>query len=716
MKKLVLLGGGHSHAEVLRQFALERPVDTDITVVTRDVLAPYSGMLPGFVAGHYSYSDIHIDVRALAKACGARVVHSECIGLDLNNQQLQFPGRPPVLFDFLSVNTGSRPAWDDAPGALEFAIPAKPVDQFLQRFESLLEDAQAQAKYPVVIVGGGAGGVELALTMHHRMQSTGIDSPMIQLITNSDSLLPTHNLGVRKRVLQKFRQRGIKFMTGLEVVSVKENEIYLADDSTVPYEALIWTTHASPPEWIKNSGIETDNDGFILVNDYLQSTSNPTVFAGGDIATMQSTPRPKSGVFAVRQGPYLAQNIRAAVENKPLEKFKPQKQFLSLLGTGDTNAIASKGSFAAQGGWVWAWKNHIDQKFMRMYEMEMAAHTSMESDAPMYCGGCGSKVGQSLLERALAKIDVREHSSIVVGLKHPDDAAVVDYGPNAGIVHTVDHFRSFIDDPFLFGKITASHCLSDCYAMGAAPHNALATVTLAHGSDVQQGAILYELLAGANEVLEADNVALVGGHTAEGTELSFGFTINGTIDPDFRPTKTGARAGDVLILTKPIGTGVLFAADMQKKARTYWLDAAIEQMVKTNKYANQALEADVHAMTDITGFGLAGHLAEMLHGSNLQAHLELDKVPILEGALECSLNGIFSTLYPQNLISESKISNRSEASKHPAYPLLFDPQTSGGLLAAVAEKDAHIATTRNVGTVIGTIHETSDEGGTIRVI
>jgi selenide,water dikinase len=782
MKRLVLLGGGHSQVEVLRQFAMHPVPDTDITVVTRDLLAPYSGMLPGFIAGHYTYGDIHIDVRNLAKAAGARVVQSECVGLDLEKQIVVCPDRPDVAYDLLSINTGSRPALDDAPGAAQFAIPAKPVDQFIQRFEKLLSNAKdavlpdaqasksagAQASasdrgVSVAIVGGGAGGVELAMTMHHRMKTQGIQNPNIHLITNSDTLLPTHNRSVQKRVTQKFKDKGIHFTTQRDVVLVEKDKVHLAVagspdpateadpagvSSTIKYSHLIWTTHAAAPDWVKDSGLQTDDQGFILVNDYLQSTSHPNIFAAGDIATMQSTPRPKSGVFAVRQGPYLTDNLRAAAENKPLTKFDPQKQVLSLLGTGDLNAIASRGPFAAQGKWVWDWKNHIDQKFMTMYGQGMntmagssgmpGLHEADGGQPVMMCGGCGSKVGQTLLEQALSEIHVHQNRDIKVGLNHPDDAAVVQYPPNTEIVHTVDHFKSFIDDTSIFGQVTAAHCLSDCYAMGAAPHNALATVTLAHGSDLQQSAILKELLLGANKVLNQDHVALVGGHTAEGQELSFGLTINGTINPKLRTTKTGVQKGDVLILTKPIGTGVLFAADMQKQARTYWLDAAIKQMIKTNKSCVDSLSEyfagvssvassdarnlprespakAVHAATDLTGFGLIGHLAEMMKGSGLQANLNIDSVPLLDGALECSKNGIHSTLYPQNLISENNVENRSDASKNALYPLFFDPQTSGGLLIAVSTEDPDQLTAKTGGTIIGTIGEGNNSGKSIRI-
>jgi selenide,water dikinase len=246
---------------------------------------------------------------------------------------------------------------------------------------------------------------------------------------------------------------------------------------TIPYDALIWVTQGAPQPWVLESGLATDDRGFIEVDETLRSTSHPFVFAAGDIAFMRHAPRPKSGVFAVRQGPYLSSNIRRTLRGEPLEKYTPQKQFLSLISTGDPNAIASRGRFAFEGAWVWKWKDRIDRAFMEKYDAtDTGGMNGPGAMDPMRCGGCGSKVGSDALAAALRAIEQPRGEGIVIGLESPDDAAVVQLPAGTLAVQSVDFFRAFIDDPYVLGKVTAHHCLTDLYAMGAtATHPSPAT-------------------------------------------------------------------------------------------------------------------------------------------------------------------------------------------------------------------------------------------------
>jgi selenide,water dikinase len=257
-------------------------------------------------------------------------------------------------------------------------------------------------------------------------------------------------------------------------------------------------------------------------------------------------------------------------------------------------------------------------------------------------------------------------------------------------VQTVDYFRAIIDDPYLFGKIAANHALGDIYAMGAEPQTALAIATLPLGIEAKVEADLAQMMAGANAVLSLAGCALVGGHSSEGAELSLGFAVNGLLDRDAALRKGGLRPGDALILTKPIGTGALLAAHMRGKAKARWVMAAIAHMLQSNMAAAQILRAHgANAATDITGFGLLGHLVEMTKASDADALLRLAAVPLLEGLTQTMAAGIFSSLQPQNVRLRRAISNLETAATHPRYPILFDPQTAGGLLAAVPSDRAH---------------------------
>jgi selenide,water dikinase len=333
----------------------------------------------------------------------------------------------------------------------------------------------------------------------------------------------------------------------------------------------------------------------------------------------------------------------------------------------------------------------------------------------MRCGGCGAKVGATVLSRALGAVVPADRDDVIIGLNAPDDAAVIDTGGPQLSVLTVDYFRAIVDDPYLFGKIAATHALGDIYAMGGEPQTALAIATVPYGLEAKVEADLSGMMSGANEVLRLAGCALVGGHTSEGAELSLGFSVTGLVDREQALRKGGLQPGDALILTKPVGTGTLLAADMRGKARARWVMAAIAHMTHSNGLAAAVLRRHgVHAATDVTGFGLLGHLVEMVRASGVDAVLRPAAVPQLEGARETLALGIFSSLQPQNVRLRRAIRNLDEAASHPLYPMLFDPQTAGGLLASVPgnQSEACIQALHDAGytnaAIIGWVEATGD--------
>jgi selenide,water dikinase len=307
----------------------------------------------------------------------------------------------------------------------------------------------------------------------------------------------------------------------------------------------------------------------------------------------------------------------------------------------------------------------------------------------MRCGGCGAKVGAGILTRALSELKPAPRDDIIIGLHDPDDAAVVEVAAGKVIVHTVDYFRSFIDDPYLFGKIAANHSLSDIFAMGGEAQSALAIATVPYGVEAQVEATLNQMMAGAMEMLNDANAALVGGHTSEGAELALGFSVNGLIDRDKILRKSGLVPGNVLILTKALGTGTLFAADMQQRAKGRWIDSALDSMILSNRLSAECLfRHGATACTDVTGFGMLGHMVEMIRPSGVDVEINMSALPIMDGALETVRMGILSTLQPANVRLRRAIQNQERAVTSELYPLIFDPQTSGGLLASVPVENA----------------------------
>jgi selenide,water dikinase len=289
-----------------------------------------------------------------------------------------------------------------------------------------------------------------------------------------------------------------------------------------------------------------------------------------------------------------------------------------------------------------------------------------------------------VLSRVIQRLPPQRRDDVVIGLDSPDDAAVYRVPEGMLLAQSVDYFRAFIDDPYVFGQIAANHALGDLFAMGAQAQSVLAIATVPYGRERVVEQTLYDVMSGALEVVSKSGAVLAGGHSSEGAELAFGLTVNGFIAPDRVLRKGGLRPGDALILTKPVGTGTLFAADMRRRAKGRWVDAAIQTMLLSNQAAAECLQDfSVSACTDVTGFGLLGHLIEMTRSAGVDAELSIDDIPILAGAAETVAAGILSSLQPQNLRLRRAVRDLESAARHPRYPLLFDPQTAGGLLAGV---------------------------------
>jgi len=304
----------------------------------------------------------------------------------------------------------------------------------------------------------------------------------------------------------------------------------------------------------------------------------------------------------------------------------------------------------------------------------------------MECGGCAAKVGPSPLHAALARLDpAPADPSVRLGLEAADDAAAFEVPGGDLVLATVDAFRAFSDDPWLVGRVAAVNAVSDLLAKGARPRHALALVTVPRGTPGQNAETLYQVLAGVRAALDPLGVSLVGGHSTAGPELFVGLSVTGDPGPQGQVLGLdGLEPGDALVLTKPLGTGVLLAADAQGLAPSRWVEAAVASMVRDNaRAAELALEFGARASTDVSGFGLAGHLDEMLAASGVAAELLLPALPTLPGALELAARGLRSSFFDQNAERRGALLHGRATQSGPAEELLFDPQTSGGLLMGV---------------------------------
>jgi selenide,water dikinase len=686
---IVLLGAGHAHVEVLRRFAMRPEPGVRLTLIGREPETPYTGMLPGLIRGDYTFEQAHIDLAPLSAWARARLILAEATDIDLAARRVAMTGRPDVPFDLLSIDVGGEPAMPQDAG-----ITVKPIGQFLGQLSALESELHSGAR--IAVVGGGAGGTELALALAWRYRGRA----RIVLVCDAAEPLagaPSYARSVARSALV---DAGVELVCGVRAGEWADGRLALSDGSFLEVATALWATGVVGAAFLATSGLDCDAAGCVRVDATLRSISHGFVFAAGDCASVDDNPRPKAGVWAVRAGAPLADNLRHAARGETLRRWHPQSQALVILGLGEGRALAWRNGVAVAGRLVWYWKDWIDRRWMRMYQQPMA---QMASDDLMRCGGCGAKVGAEVLAGALADLPRMPGADVLIGLDAPDDAAVMLPPPGFAVVQSVDHFRAFIDDPFVFGQIAAAHALSDLHAMGARPWTALAVAAVPYTSGDKMRTELADMLKGASEVLAADGCALVGGHSAETAELALGFAVTGLADPARLMRKSGLRPGDALVLTKPLGTGIVLAGHMRGLARAVWLQAAIASMQTSNAAAARILrEHGAVACTDVTGFGLVGHLLEMLRASGVGAIVWPDRVPTLPGALELATQGVASTLAPENrrLLPAAGTDVRTA--------MLLDPQTSGGLLAGIApdHAEACVETLLSVGinaAIIGTV-------------
>jgi pyridine nucleotide-disulfide oxidoreductase family protein len=332
--RLLLLGGGHAHAVVLRDFR-----GADVTLVTPFPHHIYSGMVPGFVAGHYRLDELRIDLAGLAARAGVKLVIGRVAALDAAKRHVRLEDGTTLDYDIASLNLGSIPA--AAPGSAENALAAKPFENLMERW---LEAKDRVRK--VGVVGAGAAGVEIAMAVAFRAAA--------------DVTLYSDRPAVAPRVARALQRNGVTLRSNAPVTAVEPGPAVLAGNTREAFDIVIWTAGAAPLAWLRASGLETDAQGFVLVDDKLRSVSHAEVFAAGDCATLRDAPHPKSGVYAVRHGEVLAQNLRGG----ELRSYAPQRRALALISCGSRYAIAEWNGWSAEGAWAWRWKDRVDRRWV----------------------------------------------------------------------------------------------------------------------------------------------------------------------------------------------------------------------------------------------------------------------------------------------------------------------------------------------------------------
>ena len=655
---LILAGGGHSHALLLKRWAMTpqlRP-KRGVVLVNRHPTALYSGMVPGLIAGIYRRDELSVNLPHLCDRAGVAFVQAEIIGVDSQRQDLLLQARPSLHFGVLSLDVGAVTRnSDNVPG-----VPIKPLEEALH-FLSLQDPDDPE---PFRIVGAGPAGIEVALALRRRWPRRALD-----LQTRPDQL-----------------------NTGTKLI-LRRADIHCVTNASD--HATLLCTGSRAPSWLADSGFAVDHDGRVLTNPFLQLEGYPHLFASGDCAVMESHPRPASGVWAVRSAVPLAQNLEAKCNGQSLKRWTPQRQALQLIGTHNKAAWIQRGrSRTGPFPLLWTLKQRIDRSFMAGFSQQ----ASMQATEPMACRGCAAKLPARPLNAALAQAGLKTQA---------EDAA--NLGGTPALLQSVDGFPALVSDPWLNGRLTTLHACSDLWACGAIVTSAMAVVTLPSIHPTEQQELLRQTLAGVQSVLLEQGASLVGGHTLESRSstptpttlgLQVALSVNGQSSTPW--SKGGIQPGDALLLSRPLGVGVLFAAAMTGAAKPKDVEAALSRMNQSQHHLVTELQkhgSAIHACTDVTGFGLLGHLGEMLEGSEpISVQLWSDRIPAHPGAMDSLERGLTSSLAPANREAWSWLNGPIELDPAPSQAvleLLVDPQTCGPLLVACTADAAERLTAKD---------------------
>ncbi|MFO1330775.1 MAG: FAD-dependent oxidoreductase [Rubrivivax sp.] len=362
MKRVLLLGAGHAQVRVLLELARTPLPGAEVTLVTPFPYQTYSGMVPGLVAGHYTAEQCQIPLAPLVQAARVRLAPGHAVQLDAAARQVRLADGQVIGYDLLSLDTGSVMARDRIDGAREHGLFVRPIEHFVQLLDPLLVLA-CERVLDVVVVGGGAAGVELAMALQHRLAGHGDERARVALVSGDGPPLFGYPQPVIERGLRALARRRITVFQE-RCGRIEAGALHLASGARLACDAPVIATGADAPPYLQGSGLRLDEQGFVATGPTLQSLSHPEVFAAGDVSARPDAPHPRSGVYAVRAGPVLAVNLRAAAAGGELQRWQPQARSLNLLSCGDRRAIAAWGPLSADGRWAWWWKDRIDRRFM----------------------------------------------------------------------------------------------------------------------------------------------------------------------------------------------------------------------------------------------------------------------------------------------------------------------------------------------------------------
>ena len=687
---LVLIGGGHSHIMLMMELSKKPIQGNRITLISNEIDIPYSGMIPGFIEGIYTWRETHIDLYKLCFKLNIRFIHSEVLEISAINKEIILKNRPKIKFDVLSINIGIQSSHKSIKGAHKYSIPVKPISKLSHNFLTEIKKCSN-----IAFIGGGPASVELALGLQKRFKNTNPNFK-ITIITGKNGLLnsfPNKTQKVAKKTLQNTQ---INIIEKIEVIEVQKDKLILSDKSKLKIDKSILSTNAMAPVWIKKSDINLNSKNFIIVNDKFQTNFN-YVFAAGDIVDFNNQNLIKSGVFAVKSGKPLAKSIRGFIQKKLSIPHTFNRNYLSIIGLSNGLAIATKYNFTFTSKLSFLLKKLIDQNFVKkfnnlnqdnyilknlfkIFKFINQKNNKNVHDHQMQCRGCAAKVDFNTLKTTLSKEIITSS----------EDAITINKYPN--LYQSVDMINSIVSDPYILGKIAANHAISDIVAVNSSLVSALMVLQLPYSSSEINSRDLEQVTSGANEIFKLANCSIGGGHTMIGKDEDpvIGFSVIGEKKRILQNKITPkVKVNDVLILTEKIGSGIIFAGINNDIIDSYHQIEVINQMSKGNiNFSKISEKLNILSMTDVTGFGLLNHLLNLIKRDSGKTGLTIypDKVPIFNGVTEALSKNVRSSLFDKNFdVAQKELIYDRE--KKLIDEILYDPQTVGGLAFIIPKEE-----------------------------
>ena len=681
---LLLIGAGHAQLSVIRRLAMKPVQGLRAILVSDERRTPYSGMLPGVIAGAYEPDALYIDLDQLCGAAGVEFIQGRVVGLDPSRKVVTLNTGVKLHADSISINPGGAPQAPLICNQPDWLLTAKPIGSFWAQWQSWLERwvgqvAEAAQRAPnILVVGGGAAGVEIAFAVQNKLTLQAGTPGCVTIASTSRLPLPSLGAGAGRRVLKELVRQDIIYR-GETRVEITEQRKVLLGGSVCNVDLVIWAAGVDAPGWLAESGLACNQHGFASIDANLQSKSHPGVFLAGDAVDFVPKPLPKAGVYSVRMGPVLAKNLVANAVGGALTAYRPQARTLFLLGNGQGKALAWYGGLSVWGRWLWRWKDRIDRQFMARFGAEMTLRKSKMLAAEekrlgysMRCEGCAAKVEGDSLNQALTDISARPLG----------DAALLG---DSQWVQSVDAISSPVGDPYLHGFIAVIHALSDLYVsgslMGDCRPQLAVQVTVARGRPANEAARLSVIMQGVMAAALQEGADVITGHSATGQADQVSVTVSGQLKPPV-PVAVDQSQPVGVFLSKPLGVGMMLVARMRGEANSQAMSACLDRMTSSNRVAADVLRAaGALCMTDVTGFGLANHLQSILP-DKATALLDAKQLPRVKGLPPDRRSSIF-------LSNALHAGFRGEQLSFDEA-LAFDPQTSGGVVALVPMVNRHL--------------------------